>query len=403
MLTAVQNTLLSSIAAFLKGEKYQAPLETDWKALFHESVSQAVALSCLQGLDERALPDEAKKGWQGYAMRCLQSNIRIHEQHAYVHELLTAAGIPYVILKGCASAYYYPDPLMRAMGDVDFLIAEEDVERATKLLEAQGLTAWKEKHVCHIVFRKDKLHLELHFKPAGLPDGKMGERILEQLADIYTQARAVELDGNPFQQPSDFHHGLIILMHTYHHMLSEGIGLRHLCDWAVFVKHLGEDFASLFHERLSDVGLWKFAQILSYTAHLYLRIPYCEWMEAQDEALCEALISDVLSGGNFGEKDEGRKAQGLVISDRGKDGVGKKSKLSQVFSTANKAGQVRFPRMAKIPILKHFCFIPLGIRHAFLVMTGKRKRLKLAGNMKQAEARKKIYQQFQLFETGEKK
>ncbi len=399
MLTLLQTTILSSLAAFIKGEKYVPPQETDWEALFKESVHQAVALSCLQGLDLTDIPTEVKRGWKNYAMRSLSSNIRIHEQHSYVHQLMADNHIAYAILKGSASAYYYDDPLMRSMGDVDLWVADKDLQKAADILLENGFVQRDMKHLSHWIFNKEKIHVELHFKPAGLPDGDMGDIIKGYLLMIFTEGEIVEIAGNTFYKPSDFHHGLIILMHTYHHMLSEGIGLRHLCDWAVFVKHFNDgDFAMVFEEKLAAVGLWKFAQILSWLSYFYLGISYKKWMGKVDEALCEKVMVDIFAGGNFGEKDEERTVQGMSISNRGKDGV-KKRKFGQLIVSVNEMGKTQFPKMGKTPFFKCFCFIPLGFRYAFRVLTGKRKRINVVGNMKQAEERKKIYEQFKLFEV----
>ncbi len=399
MLTSIQTTILAALSAFMNGEHYQAPQDTDWKGLFKESIHQAVALSCLQGLEVATMPKEAQAAWQNYAMRSLQSNASVHAQHDYLHELMAKAEIPYTILKGSASAYYYADPLMRSMGDVDFYVADENILKTAEMLAENGFVQRDMKHLSHLIFNKEKIHLELHFKPAGLPEGEMGEIVKGYLADIYERGEVVEIDGSRFYKPSDFHHGLIILMHTYHHMLSEGIGLRHLCDWAAFVASFdSESFAEVFQEKLERVGLWRFAQILSATSYRYLGIPYRNWMGQVDEGLCENIILDIFAGGNFGEKDKERSVQGLSISDRGKGGV-KKSKWAQFFASVNASAKVQFPRLAKIPILKYFCFIPLGCRYSFRVLTGKRKRLKFASNMKQAEERKQLYKQFELFEV----
>ncbi len=403
MQTVIQTTLLSALKAFLAGEKYTAEPNIDWEALYRESVSQAVVSSCLQGLNEEQIPPEILSQWQSVATRVVYSAANVHAQHAELDDMMTAANLPYVILKGSASAYYYPDPFMRAMGDVDFLLSEEDIERGKALLIEKGFTVFEMPHDVHIVFRKEKMHLEMHRRPAGVPEGEMGKKIQAELSDIFEKSERVELDGNRFLKPSDFHHGLIILMHTYHHLLSEGIGLRHLCDWAAFINRFENDgFAQLFEEKLSNVGLWRFAQILSYICHRYLGVTYRDFMGEVDEILCEEVLLDIFAGGNFGEKDENRAVQGLAISSRGENGVGKKGKFAQILRSANQAAKLRYHRMAKIPILRHFCIIPLGFRYLFRVLTGKKKRLKIAQNMKQAERRKHIYQQFHLFETGEK-
>ena len=60
----------------------------------------------------------------------MTDNLTVNKSHLKIHKLLTDAGIPYVIIKGLASGLYYPDFLLRSMGDVDFLISENDVEKA---------------------------------------------------------------------------------------------------------------------------------------------------------------------------------------------------------------------------------------------------------------------------------
>lgn len=55
-----------------------------------------------------------------------------------------------------------------------------------------------------------------------------------------TAIKVTDEDGN-MVCPSDFHHGLILLLHTSHNMLGERIGLCHLCDWTVFVNSFTKD------------------------------------------------------------------------------------------------------------------------------------------------------------------
>ena len=52
---------------------------------------------------------------------------------------MIANNMPYVAMKGLASAMYYPDPSLRSMGDVDFLVTKENVSHAGKLLESVKL------------------------------------------------------------------------------------------------------------------------------------------------------------------------------------------------------------------------------------------------------------------------
>lgn len=169
-----------------------------------------------------------KNEWYKYTLNSILQNSAIHTHHSHLHELMSKNNIDYCVLKGCSSDYYYPKSLSRAMGDVDFLVRKEDIERATKVLVNDGFTPWDKEHICHIVFRKERMHFEMHFEPAGVPDGKVRDVVLSYLEDIFDKSELVSTDSATFVKPSDFHHGLIIFLHTYHHLLAEGIGLRHL-------------------------------------------------------------------------------------------------------------------------------------------------------------------------------
>ena len=184
-------------------------------------------------------------------------------------------------------------------------------------------------------------------------------------------------------------------------MLSEGIGLRHLCDWAAFVASFKNDeFEKLFKEKLTACGLWKFAQILSFLAHKYLNIEYKPFMEKADDELCSQLIADIFEGGNFGTKDKTRVFQGTAISSRGKNGI-KKSKLLQIISNMNSAALTQFAFLNKYKFLKPIGFIFIGTRFTFRIITGKRKMPDISYSLENAERRKQIYKQLNLFETEE--
>ena len=393
-----KSALLGLLAHNLFQVEYEPDPATDWQQVLRESVQQAVTLHAYDAVGG-FLSEEQSKLWGSYAFNSLQYNAMVHNHNTYLHKLLTKNGIDYCILKGCSSAYYYPDPFFRAMGDVDFLIRKEDIGKATEILKAEGLVPWDTEHICHIVFRKEKMHFEMHFEPAGMPEGKAGELIRNYLEDIFDRTELIQTETATFRKPSDFHHGLIILMHTYHHMLSEGIGLRHLCDLAVFFDHFSNDeFINVFYEKLSEVGLWKFTKILGMVSHEYLGLPYRAWMGDEDETLCADVIDDIFNGGNFGSKDKERSNQGIVISNRGKDGIGRPA-LVQMISTMNELACTPFPFLRKVKVLRPFGWIFLGVRQMFRIVTGKRKMVRVKGLFGAAEHRKKIYMQFHLFET----
>jgi hypothetical protein len=242
----------------------------------------------------------------------------------------------------------------------------------------------------------------MHFAPAGIPEGKSGEIIRSYLMDLREKTTLLQNETVTCRLPSPFHHGLIMLMHLQHHLLAEGIGLRHLCDWAVFVnRFVGSDFPDTFQKRLKAVGLWRFARLLSLSASLYIGLPEQAWMreEAGDEELAAALMRDLLNGGNFGAKNRQRGYEGMFISNRGKNGV-QNNRCKELCSSVNRITKQKYPVMKKIPLLLPFGWLFTVVGYFF--HNGKRKkknsRVSMVEAYRNSEPRRQLYRQCHLYE-----
>lgn len=395
---------LSGKSLFQTGQRMPAR-DADWQGIYEECCQQAVPALAWKSVDQEALPKELADRWKDTVAAQAYHSLQVTWQHQQVHELMEKAGIPYVILKGCASAAYYPAPLERAMGDVDFLVRPQDLERAGKVLEAEGFVPWEEEHICHVVYRKERAHLEMHFEPAGVPHGRPGELVREYLKDIMEQGREIELEGGKLRIPSPFHHGLVLLLHTSHHLVGEGIGLRHLCDWAVFAASLSDrEFRGLFEEKLKAIGMWRFAQLLTQVCIRYLGMPERSWpgkAGEEDRELTQALIRDVFAGGNFGRKDESRQHEVYLISSRGKDGVGHISLGRQFIRSLNEAVYTKLPLSRRLPLLLPVGWAFYGGRYLIRMLRGKRPAIHPGRLVEGAAARRSVYARLELFETVE--
>lgn len=221
---------------------------------------------------------------------------------------------------------------MRQMGDADFLVAREEFPKAEEVLKADGFIIHEESHRHHVGFEKDRMSFEIHFDQPGIPDGVEAWVVRDYFSDILEKSKETSDGSFTWIQPDKFHHGLIMLLHVQRHLLSEGIGLRHLCAWAVFVNAIPEqEFQQIFEERLKKIGLWKFAQTISLTAHLGTGLPRKSWM-GKDQSIAQALLKDILSGGNFGSKDRQRAWEGMFISSRGQNSVKHNRIMQAIFS-----------------------------------------------------------------------
>ena len=328
----------------------------------------------------------------------LANCIRGIHNHRLLDDWMTEADVRYVILKGCASSHYYPDQYRRSMGDVDFLVSPDDLEKAGEALLRNGLKLCCEESNTHIVYRAKKVSMEMHYNIAGTPEAEAGDIVKEYLCDIFDRSEMQSIGEGAAVMPSPFHHGLIMLLHMSHHMTGEGIGLRHLCDWAVFENRFpDEEFRLLFEDKLRKAGLWTFACVLTGIAVKYLKADEKEWAES-DGVVVDALLEDIFCGGNFGIKDSSRKMQTVLISNRGKNGVGKKTMFSQFIESINRIIYLKWPSSKKNKLLLPVGWVYFGGRRFIRELFGKREKTDIRQVIDLSQNRIELYKKLHLFE-----
>lgn len=330
-------------------------------------------------------------------------NMLVIAAHAELTGILE--GIPFVTIKGFASARYYPAPALRGMGDVDLYVPSERYNEAADRLCHAGYVRVKEDHDRHEVFKKNGIVTELHREIKGIPDGKDGirvenavmeKKVRNYLDDIFLSAVTLETAWGRIVVPDDFHHGLTMLLHVAGHMLNDGgVGLRHLCDWAVYVRHVD---ISQFRTSLQDMGLWIFACQMTAVSARYLGISPAGQMHkhiqeglrqtesGREEAFLEALIEDFLESGNFSCKDRNRTLGLRFVREKG------------LLKTMSAMTRERFPQTEEKPFLMPLAMTAYGVETAARLITGRRGKLNLSDSVASGRKRRELYKEFRLFE-----
>lgn len=407
----VHSLLLQVISAALFGKKPPTVEDNQILPLISESKAQAVYPLTFSVLDSQL---QEKLSAEQYAecneefFRYAIAGTQNFAEHSELHELMTANEIPYVVMKGFSSAMYYPEPYLRSMGDVDFLVAKENVSDAGKLLESIGFTVdhGEEDDGIHIAYHRPPMSIwELHWRISGIPSSEVGKSIKAEIDRIIDTAIIVEKEGTICRVPDTMHHGLILLLHTLTHLTNEGVGLRHLCDWVVFASTMSDaEFRAIFEKKLKSFGLWRFAQVLTLLGINYLGAPKRVWaLEAieshkVDDNTLTGLMNDILSGGNFGTKDMNRYREIKYISDRGEHTVSTGGILRQGLRTMNQKVYADYRTIEKHKILLPVGYFAEGGKYLGLLITGKRKSSGTKQMLKEAAERKRIYNSLHLFE-----
>ncbi len=392
-----EKILLNMLANNLFGAGRNVNLnEENINAVWGEAYTQAVTLTAFHNCDNVLLKSKKYSYIKAQLSLALADNAKVDFEHIRICSIMKAADIPCVILKGFSSALYYADPLMRSMGDVDFFVDTDDFEKASRILAGNGYEVTGKDHDVHDVYFNNVCRCEMHFQPAGIPQGKPGVKIRKYLSDLLEKSQTVDTELGKITVPSTYHHGLIILLHMCHHLTGDGLGLRHLCDWAVFLNTLGEsDFLELFEKTFKDIGLWDFAKMMTFISCKYLGLPTMGFAENVDKQLAEYILTDIIIGGNFGQKSADRSHESLLISSKNSK---KTSMFRQFFISINSIVYRNWKITKKLRFLLPIGWLFFGGRYLIRSLSGKRPQIRPQKIAKEATQRKRLYEELNLFE-----
>ena len=291
---------------------------TDPQAVFGEMMAQSVAALPYEWLrkhrqmavDLGAKPssdeDRIFETWSRFCVRNTAQWVRVMRGQDQLLKLLQDHLIPCVIIKGAAAAMAYPNPMLRAMGDVDFLVKRENFERAAELLESSGyeLAHDKNDEHHHYGYAYGGISYELH-KRLGIVSEE-NEKLLRLFEDGIDSRVWHETGGLRFPVLPDALNGLVLIFHIDQHLRS-GLGLRQIIDWMMYVHGLSEEVWNELHPLLKSTGHERLAFVVTALCERYLglKTPVSGLENAcgeVEESVVDALLEHILEKGNFGRK-----------------------------------------------------------------------------------------------------
>ena len=393
-----QRVLIELLAGEISGEERlcEEDLKTvDWSEVLKEAKAQAVPLMAAEAVVKYKNYIPNYDEWGNLAATAHAINVRTAYNEQKLNEIMK--GHPFVILKGMAAAAYYPKPHERSIGDIDFLIDSAEKQELEELLSNKGYVKQNIKNEHHVSFNKSDTHFEMHFEIPGIPYGEQGKTVRDFMMNAFKRPVISQFDDWIFPAPKDIYHGLIILLHMQHHMLDEGLGLRHICDWACYVqKTESMPFWAELLDLFKKIGILTYAKVVTKICSMYFHINCPKWAENADEELCNDVMNDVLIGGNFGRKDKLRSTSSLMISKLENTGI-KRGKVSNLLWILHCSVLSKYPIIKKCPLLYPVFYCYRAMLYLVRMLMGKRSSfIKLAP---MANQRKSVYDRLHLFET----
>ena len=401
-----QKLLLNLIAMSLSDQPEKLKLSNeelsgvDFVKVAKESIYQAVTVQAFNSawFYKDVIPAPIFTKWQEFVVNAMQSNLKVIKAQDELVSLLDKNGFKYAIIKGTSASSYYSAPFDRKLGDVDFLIDPNDQSKIEKVLIENGYQKDPMAHISHVVFKKPDAHLEMHFEVAGLPENEHKDRVRKFVFPTVFTAVDKAIENSTFKSPTDLYHGVIILLHTQHHLLGEGLGLRHLCDLATFVQKTHDE--PFWTEELlplaKEIGLYKFLCVMVKTCVKHLKIENPSWLEDFESPTPDEVISDIITSGNLGQKDDVRAKSGALLAKKGEK---KRGAILTLAISLNKAVLLKYPIVKKVWILYPFVYIFKAIQNVLRMIF--KKRTSISQMIPEAKKRQALYDKLDVYKTKE--
>lgn len=290
MITQSQNVLLEAIKSSLFGYSPIYPEFVNWAEVIYEAKAQTVL-----GLISNVIP--------------VHNELSEHDRVAYVRtmyeqdklvSLLNCHHIPFVIIKGCAAAIYYPKPYLRTMGDIDVLVPQDYFDKAVCALESSGYVYLHEnpRHKC---YTKGGVEVELHhhFSSSGF-------NVDDILDEAIGRREQITLNGYSFSVLPSVENGLVLLGHINQHLKTNSLGLRQVIDWEMYIHNVVKNNIEM--DRFIDIvekrGLLNLAVCVTKVCNEYLGLPESfDKFKYVEDSITRDFICIILNDGNLGRRE----------------------------------------------------------------------------------------------------
>lgn len=370
--------------------------ETEWNEIYEELMAHAIAgipSECV--FENTALPPTVKEKWENRRMRQAVFYYQLLYAQNELYRLMGSNQIPVAILKGTAAAMYYPDPSARAMGDIDFLVPADKFQKAYKLMLENGYRLMcEEDHVdYHMTLEKDGFTYEIHKRPSGLPEGPEGDYLWQVIEDGLNSIEIVSMDEYDIPVFPGMQNGLVLLLHIVKH-LKNGLGLRQIIDWMMYVKkELHDDnWYGKMQPILAKTQFEPLAKAVTRMCQLYLGLSETEitWCLDANEIVCKGLMDFIMQQGNFGRK--------VTMEDKGVKIMGEVHNPLQFFSLLQKRGVENWSLLKKHPYLTPFAWLYMSCRYVKKSLQRKSPMKALMSDMKDGNDRRKLLEQLGIYQ-----
>lgn len=275
----------------LKSEKpEEPPVGIDFEAIFELAKKQDVENIVFLSIDqlENNIDSNLYSIWQeAYYKRMKYSAFQDMALEELI-EVFTKAGIDCMPLKGSVIKNYYPNPDLRTMGDIDFLVREQNRQVVRDIMHSLGYEDDVLDDGQVDGFKRGKIdYIEIHY------DFSAENHIMHDVFTIYWN-KLLPTDIEHLYEMTFEDLYFFNIGHYVKNMHNKGMGLRGVVDTFVLWNRLTDNQKQVLNERFAEVNIDEFNSKLVKIADIWFN-------EVKDDGSLDALQKYLLNKKTYGD------------------------------------------------------------------------------------------------------
>lgn len=296
------------------------PSKGEWAELYAMAKKQSlvgICFSAVQKLTQNQEPrtqnlDEVQYlTWMGMAAKIQQRNEVVNAQCVEVQQMIEKEGFRTFIMKGQGNLALYRASydndnlcLLRQSGDIDIYL-EGGFEKVNAFVQRTCPTNEINELEIHYHCLEDT-EVEIHYRPFILRNPIKNARLQKFFKEAMKFDNKVALPNGVgcINVPTTEFNLVHQLVHTYHHFITEGVGLRQLMDYYFVILASSAEDVRECQKMVASLGLNRFASALMWVlVNVFgLKVEQALWAPCEKDG--RMLLEEILMSGNFGHTDE---------------------------------------------------------------------------------------------------
>ena len=190
---SVEDTFFSLLRTGLWNKPFSIPDDVDWEKVIKIARKQTVSGIIAEAFFKQGLTLGEKEDMKllSNLTRIKRKNHQLNKELCDFTSFMEKHNISYAVVKGQVAGSFYPDPLLRQAGDIDFYCGKEDYDRLILLIEDTYHLNIKKSTAIHIEFQLNDIQFEMHsnlmefaYKPHQTYWDKRMDEEMQQLVHV---------------------------------------------------------------------------------------------------------------------------------------------------------------------------------------------------------------------------